>query len=283
MEAVGRLAGGVAHDFNNLLTAMLGHLHFLLEDLGETDPRRQDAEEVRFAAVRAQELTHQLLAFSRKQILEPQVLDPNAVVRALHGLMNRLLGEDVRLTLELDDRVGNVLVDRSQLEQVLINLAVNARDAMPNGGPLRISTRRELLTTMGPRGLMPGRYARLEIEDGGVGMPREVLDRIFEPFFTTKRQGTGLGLASVYGVVQQSGGGIDVRSEVGVGTTFVVWLPATSESCPAPVAPPVSVPAARSGERILIVEDDGRLAALAAVRCARRGTKYSRPDRVRKR
>ncbi|HXI19865.1 MAG TPA: PAS domain S-box protein, partial [Gemmatimonadales bacterium] len=219
MEAVGRLAGGVAHDFNNLLTSVLGHADLALAALSLSDPLREDLLEIRSAGTRAAGLTQQLLAFSRKQVLEPRVVDLNAVVSGLARMLRRTIGEDIALVTRLAPDLNPVRADPVQMEQVLLNLAVNARDAMPDGGRLTIETRNVLLPS--------GPAARVTVEDTGVGMSEDVRTHLFEPFFTTKEigKGTGLGLATVYGIVQQSGGSIAVTSTPGQGTTFVVDLP----------------------------------------------------------
>jgi PAS domain S-box-containing protein len=230
MEAVGRLAGGIAHDFNNLLTAILSYVDFLLVSLGTDHPARDDAEEVRKAAVKAADLTRQLLAFSRRQVLQPKVLDLNAIVVEMERLLRRLIGEDVVLYTDLAAGLGAVRADPSQVEQVIVNLAVNARDAMPHGGTLSIETAEtdaEEVRGHGQAAVEPGRYVMLRIRDTGLGMDAGTRAHLFEPFFTTKEQGrgTGLGLATVYGIVKQSGGYIWVESEPGRGTMFTVHLP----------------------------------------------------------
>lgn len=229
MEAVGRLAGGVAHDFNNVLTAIFGYTDLLLDQIRPDDPRRSDVEEIRRAADRAATLTRQLLAFSRKQVMQPRVLDLNDVITSIRKLLARLVGEDVSVEIETDASLVRVRADPGQVEQVLMNLAANARDAMPEGGTLAIRTRSAHVQgpTAGRPGLLPGSYAVVDVTDSGVGMPASVTARIFEPFFTTKElgKGTGLGLATVYGIVKQTGGGIYVESEEGKGTTFIVYLP----------------------------------------------------------
>jgi len=230
MEAVGRLAGGIAHDFNNVLTAIYGYADLLLDDLPRGDERRADVEEIRRSAERAASLTRQLLAFSRQQVLQPQVLDLNQVVEQVHRMLGRLVGSDIVTTFEPDEALRPVFADRGQIEQVLLNLGANARDAMPEGGTLVIRTSNRTVTPDAARslpGLVPGDYVTLSVTDSGVGMPESVRRHVFEPFFTTKEQGqgTGLGLATVYGTVKQSGGGIYVDSEEHVGTTFTIFLP----------------------------------------------------------
>jgi two-component system cell cycle sensor histidine kinase/response regulator CckA len=234
MEAVGRLAGGVAHDFNNVLTAIYGYTDLLLDQFGPDDPRRSDVEEIRHAAERAAALTRQLLAFSRKQLMQPRPLDLNDVIASIRKLLERLVEEEIRLDIDTDPGLVHVCADPGQIEQVLMNLAANARDAMPEGGTLRIVTRNEQVSpdVLSRPGLQPGTYAVMEVSDTGTGMPAAVRDHVFEPFYTTKEpgKGTGLGLSTVYGIVQQTGGGIYVASEVGQGTTFVIYLPQTAET-----------------------------------------------------
>jgi signal transduction histidine kinase len=267
MEAVGRLAGGVAHDFNNLLTAIQLYGQILLQDLDASDPRLELTRQILRAAERAADVTRRLLAFSRKQVVEPRVLDLNAVVTAADKLLRRLLGEDVRLRAVLAEGLGRVKADPGQLEQVILNLAVNARDAMPRGGGLTVETADVVLGAGDARAdaeVRPGRYVLLAVSDTGCGMGEEVRRRLFEPFFTTKGpgQGTGLGLAAVYGIVRQSGGHIRVHSEVGRGAAFKIYLPAVEEAAPAE-APEEGAPAAPPGAgTILVAEDDDQVRAL---------------------
>ncbi|CAN5573778.1 hypothetical protein BH20CHL6_BH20CHL6_08320 [soil metagenome] len=230
MESVGRLAGGIAHDFNNLLTAIIGYNELLMGELPSESPERADAEQIRRAAERAAALTGQLLAFSRRQVLQPQVLDLEAVIRELAPMLRRLLGRDVELTIRADPGLGQVQVDRAQIEQVIVNLAVNARDAMPSGGSLVISTGNIELDEgySGEHvGVAAGRYVVATVSDTGVGMDATVRAHIFEPFFSTRKQGkgTGLGLATVYGIIRQSGGYVWVYSEPDAGSTFKIYLP----------------------------------------------------------
>jgi two-component system cell cycle sensor histidine kinase/response regulator CckA len=276
MEAVGRLAGGIAHDFNNLLTAIIGYTDLALAELREGDPMRQDMEEILRAAHRAAGLTHQLLAFSRQQVLAPRVLDLNEVVQSVDNMLRRLLGEDIELQSMPAPALGHVKADPGQLEQVIVNLAVNARDAMPTGGKLTIETADvEMSETLGRdiTTVPAGRYVMLAITDSGTGMEEETKARIFEPFFTTKEQGkgTGLGLATVYGIVKQSGGFIWVYSEPGHGTTFKIYLPRVEGAADA-LAPPVgTAEVPRGTETVLIVEDEAAVRALAKTGLTRKG------------
>jgi PAS domain S-box-containing protein len=265
MEAVGNLAGGIAHDFNNLLSVILGTCGLLAEELPEDHPARASVEEVRIAGERATDLTRQLLAFSRKQILQPRVVDLNEAVRRMERILKRLIGEDIELTVVAAPGLRHVRVDPSQLEQVIMNLAVNARDAMPRGGKLAIETADVLLEGEAAErlGAAPGPHVVLAIADTGVGMTRETQRRMFDPFFTTKARGkgTGLGLAMVLGIVQQSGGHIQVHSEPGRGTTFRIYLPSTTEAVTAAAPKPAE---ARPGgdETILVVEDEEQVRGL---------------------
>ena len=234
MEAVGRLSGGIAHDFNNLLGVIIGYSESIEYRLTPNDPLRKSAEEIRKAGERAASLTHQLLAFSRQQVLQPQILDLNSLVSDMGKMLRRLIGMHIELSTDLATDLGKVKAEQSQIEQVIVNLAVNARDAMPEGGKLRIETSNldvgEDLASSFPF-LQPGPYVLLTVTDTGVGMDANTRRHIFEPFFTTKGpgKGTGLGLATVYGVVKQSGGGIIVDSEPGHGATFKIFLPQTQE------------------------------------------------------
>jgi two-component system, cell cycle sensor histidine kinase and response regulator CckA len=267
MEAVGRLAGGVAHDFNNLLTVIMGYAEHLLSRLGEDDPHRKEVEEIRKAGNRAAALTGQLLAFSRRQVLQPEVLDLNRVVQELETMLRRLIGENMDLATSLDAGHGNVKVDPGQIEQVVVNLVVNARDAMPGGGKVMIRTTNVILdgeAALGEETVPSGSYVLLEISDTGCGMDPSTIAQIFDPFFTTKEKGkgTGLGLATVYGIVRQSGGHILVSSESGKGTTFHIYFPRIEESSAEPKRVPECTPATGGQETVLLVEDSEELREL---------------------
>jgi PAS domain S-box-containing protein len=268
MEAVGKLAGGIAHDFNNLLTAIIGYSVMLGQSLGADDRRRKDIDEIHGAAMRAAGLTQQLLAFSRKQVLQPRVLDLNETVGKANNLLQRLIGENIALTTVLDPGLDAVTADPVQLEQVIINLAVNARDAMPNGGELRIETANAELDaayTAEHSIVSPGSYVRLTVSDTGVGMDDATKARLFEPFFTTKGPGlgTGLGLSTVYGIVKQSGGFIWVYSELGKGTAFKIYLPRVDAALEAISPAALSPDTNRGTETVLLVEDEPALRAVA--------------------
>jgi two-component system, cell cycle sensor histidine kinase and response regulator CckA len=276
MEAVGRLAGGVAHDFNNLLTAILGYSELVLQDLGPDHPSALDVREIRAAGQSAENLTRQLLAFSRRQILQPQTLDLNAVLKRVDALLQRIIGEDIDLTMKLTAPLGRVSADPGQIEQVVLNLAVNARDAMPHGGKLTIETANVMLDddyVSQHAGATTGPHVMVAVTDNGTGMDTATQQRLFEPFFTTKEpgRGTGLGLATVYGIVTQSRGSIWVYSELGQGSTFKVYLPVTTEEV-APVAPVELSPAALSGtETVLVVEDQIEARSVICETLRRRG------------
>jgi two-component system cell cycle sensor histidine kinase/response regulator CckA len=270
MESVGLLAGGVAHDFNNALTVIMGSTEVLAEALPSSSEAESALDEIRSATNRAVSLTRQLLAFSRKDVIAPRLIDLNALVTETERMLRRLMGEDIEIAATLDPTIANVKVDPGQWDQVLMNLAVNARDAMTGCGRFTIETRDlhiEAQSTAASRGIQPGRYVELSIGDTGCGMPADVVSRVFEPFFTTKPvgQGTGLGLAVVYGIVKQSGGSIDVRSEVNVGTTFTILIPASEGRVEN--ASGAKLPSAMSGERgsetILLVEDEDSLRRMA--------------------
>ncbi len=258
LESVGRLAGGVAHDFNNLLTVVCGYSDLLLKQLKPRDPLRSFAEEIKKAGDRAAGLTRQLLAFSRKQVIKPRVLDLNATIKDCAPMLQRLIGEDIALEMHPARSLGQVLADPVQIHQVIMNLAVNARDAMPDGGKLDIQTENADLMEGRPShpDAVPGRYVLITVTDTGHGMDQTVREKIFEPFFTTKEagQGTGLGLSTVYGIIRQSGGWIDVWSEVGAGTSFKLYFPRMDES-PTPEEIRDSAPEQAGVETILVVED----------------------------
>ena len=267
MEAIGRLAGGVAHDFNNLLTAILGYTELASDALGPAHPVTADLAEVRKAGESATRLVGQLLAFSRRQVVELQPLDLNLVAKNVEGMLSRVIGEDVSLVIDLDRTLPLVEADAGQMEQVLMNLAVNARDAMPNGGRLAIETSAVVVDeslVQRVLGLQPGPYARLTIRDTGAGMDPSVQVHLFEPFFTTKPKGkgTGLGLATVYGIVQQAGGRIDVRSTPGQGSTFDIYLP-VAETRSGTAAAGAGAPADLRTGTVLLVEDDQAVRELA--------------------
>jgi signal transduction histidine kinase/CheY-like chemotaxis protein len=268
MEAVGRLAGGVAHDFNNLLTAINGYGELLLSRVPEGDAMRVDVQEICSAGERAAALTQQLLAFSRRQMLKPEPLDLNAVVAEMDKMLRRLIGEHIDVETRLAPDLCLVHADRGQLEQVVMNLVVNARDAMESGGTLTLETANVGADARGARrepGAPPGRHAMLLVRDTGCGMDEETLAHVFEPFFTTKPsgKGTGLGLSMVYGIVQQSGGQIVARSKPGEGSTFRLFLPLAPPVAAAVVVAAPEVAAAGGRETVLLVEDEALVARLA--------------------
>ncbi len=262
LEAVGRLAGGVAHDFNNLITGILGLSHDIWTTMDGQDPRREDLEEVIKASNRALALTKQLLAFGRRQITSPRVLDVNAIITEMMKMLKRLITEDIELTPLLASQPLTVRVDQGQIEQVVMNLVLNARDAMPKGGKITISTELQDIhpdTRNGTKDLLPGSYAVIQISDTGFGMDPKTLEHIFEPYYTTKEKdkGTGLGLATVYGVIMQCGGRINVQSSPGKGATFKIYLPlvrGTPENATHPL-PEMTVKGGQ--ETVLVVEDEG--------------------------
>jgi len=275
MEAVGRLAGGVAHDFNNLLTVIGGYCALSLPQLGETDPLQRNMMEIQKAADRAKALTGQLLAFSRKQVLQPRVLNLNEVVHSMEKMLQRLIGEDIDLSTIFEAPLGRVKADPGQIEQVVMNLAVNARDAMPRGGKLTISTNNVIIDQtmhIRNRALEPGQYIVLAISDNGMGMTEEVQSHLFEPFFTTKGlgKGTGLGLATCHGIICQSGGDIRVYSELNSGTTFRIYLPRTDAMLDA-VGNNEPKPLPKGSESILVVEDEPAVRTLAVLILRQRG------------
>jgi signal transduction histidine kinase/ActR/RegA family two-component response regulator len=276
MEAVGRLAGGVAHDFNNLLTVVTGYSDFLLLRLDEKSPLRREVEEIQRAAERAAGLTRQLLAFSRKQVLQPRILNLNDIVGDMNKMLQRLIGEDIELRAMLDPNLGKVSADQGQIEQVILNLVVNSRDAMPHGGKLTIETANVFLdhrTVFRNRGLEIGDYVMLAVTDTGVGMTDEVKAHLFEPFFSTKGvgKGTGLGLATCYGIVCQSEGDIRVYTEPGSGTTFKIYLPRAIRKVTEATVPKRSNEMPRGTESVLMVEDDPSVRKLATTVLARCG------------
>ena len=260
MEAIGLLAGGVAHDFNNLLSVIVGYSELLLRGMDDTDTRREQVECVLAAADRGAALTRQLLAFSRRQVLRPRHVRLAKIVSDVEKMLRRLIGEDIELRVRSEGDDDLILADPSQIEQVVLNLALNARDAMPNGGLLTVTTERLSTSAATVEGLPPGEYAVLSVSDVGVGMPPEIQARIFEPFFTTKEMGhgTGLGLATVLGIVTQSGGHVTVQSALGAGSTFRVFLP-ISEGVPAVEESRPQRPSSGGHETILLVEDDEML------------------------
>jgi two-component system cell cycle sensor histidine kinase/response regulator CckA len=257
MEAVGMLAGGIAHDFNNLLTIICGYSQMLLAGATLDERDRAALEQILKAGDRAADLTRQLLTFSRRQSVQPTVLSLNSVVSGISKMVRRLIGENIDLRINPADDAGMVRVETGKAEQVILNLVVNARDALPEGGKLTIATRREDVDEEQATALRlrPGRYAVLSVTDTGVGMDPKIRDRVFEPFFTTKERGTGLGLSTVYGIVKQSGGAIHLWSEEGVGTSLDVYFPRVEEQAEAPLAeePPAALP---GRETVLVVEDE---------------------------
>jgi two-component system, cell cycle sensor histidine kinase and response regulator CckA len=267
MEAVGRLSGGVAHDFNNLLGVIIGYAEYLQENLDPKNALRGSVDEILKAGKRAASLTRQLLAFSRQQVLDPKVLDFNGVVSDMEKMLRRLIGEDIELSTVLSPELGRLKADQGQLEQVVMNLVVNARDAMPQGGKLLIDTQNmvmdEAFVRRYPYPVQPGPYVCLTVTDSGIGMDAETKARAFEPFFTTKEKGkgTGLGLSTVYGVVKQSGGYIDIYSALGAGTTFKIYLPRVDEAIKTETA---ALPATSftGNETILLAEDEPSLRTL---------------------
>jgi hypothetical protein len=292
LESLGQLAGGVAHDFNNLLAVMINYTAFVAEQIArvaDTDPTgswetaRSDLAQVLRAGERATALTHQLLAFGRREVIRPRVLSLNSAVTEVEHLLRRTLGEHIQLQAVLEPDLWLTVADPGQLEQVLVNLAVNARDAMPEGGTLTISTGNATVAAADhaqpppgrPAGLppVPGRYVRLRVADTGTGMPPEVADRAFEPFFTTKAKGrgTGLGLATVYGIITQAGGHVEIQSAPGAGTAVVVLLPVTEQQATAGDEPATPRPLVRGGETVLVVEDERALREVASRILGRHG------------
>ena len=284
MEAVGQLAGGVAHDFNNILTAIVGYTDLLAAELDANEQQHEDLEEIRKAARRAAALTRQLLAFSRKQVLEPRIIDVNGVVMNLDKMLRSLISENIELKTVLADNLAAARADPNQIEQVIMNLAINARDAMPEGGTVTIETRNATLDDAYAAqhvSVIPGEYVMLAVTDTGCGMDEKTQSRIFEPFFTTKPagRGTGLGLSTVYGIVKQTGGNIWLYSEPGKGTTFKIYLPAIA-ALPediGKVVPAEALP--RAGGTVLVVEDDEQLRRLTHRALANQGYTVLEADR----
>jgi signal transduction histidine kinase len=275
LESIGRLAGGVAHDFNNLLSVILGHSKLLMENIREGGPFWDGLSQIEQAAESAASLTRQLLAYSRQQVLQPKVLDLNEVVREVDPLVRRLIGTHIQFQTSLNPRLARIKADPGQLEQVIMNLAINARDAMPDGGKLIIETSNVEVDEEYRRQrpvVALGSYVLLSVADTGIGIDKDTATQIFEPFFTTKQGGggTGLGLATVYGIVKQSGGYIWLYSEAGMGTTFKVYLPQTQEAIQ-PIVRKVKTPHARGSETILLVEDQPSLRELAQIILERDG------------
>ena len=265
MEAIGRLAGGIAHDFNNLLMAILGHTELLLMRMAGADPNRSSIETIQSTAERAAGLTRQLVTFSRKQIVAPKILSVNTVISDMDEMLKRLIGEDVWISYQLDPAVGTVKIDPAQVEQVVMNLVVNARDAMPAGGQMTIRTSDVDVDARVASGIgiVPGPYVEVLVSDSGIGMDEATMERIFEPFFTTKVQGkgTGLGLSTVQAIVSQIGGYVDVRSSLGHGSSFAVRLP-RSTGQPSKPAPRLQEEMPTGTERLLVVEDEDTVRAL---------------------
>jgi nitrogen-specific signal transduction histidine kinase len=276
MDAIGRLAGGIAHDFNNMLTAILGYCELLLDDPKLADKHRDDIVEIQKAGRTAAQLTRQLLAFSRREIIEPVVLDLNAVVSGIDKMLHRLVGEHIDMQTVLAADLRAVKADRAQIEQVILNLAVNARDAMPDGGRITIETANLHLDERVDNvhlSTPPGDYVMLAVTDSGSGIEPDVMPHLFEPFFTTKSvgKGTGLGLATVYGIVKQNHGGIDVESTLGSGSTFRIYFPETHERAAEGVPAAAAEPPATGRATILIVEDDPGIRDLSAKILSRQG------------
>jgi len=276
LTVIGQLAGGIAHDFNNLLTAIRGYTQLALDELPSDDPIHTDLEEVESAADRAASLTKQLLIFSRKQVLQPQVLNLNAITTDMEKMLRRLIGEDIELYTLLDPALGQVRADPGQVEQVIMNLSVNARDAMPSGGKLTLETENVVLDETFARQHLqaqPGSYVRLAVSDTGTGMTKEVKAHLFEPFFTTKEQGkgTGLGLATVYGIVEQSGGHVEVYSELGMGTTFKIYLPRIQADVQITQGEPPAETLPHGTETILLAEDEAGVRELVCRVLERQG------------
>lgn len=285
MEAVGKLASGVAHDFNNVLTTVRGYSELILDSLSPNDILREDAEEILRATDRAAALTRQLLAFSRRQVMEPRAMDLNNVIVELKKMLHRMIGEDIELITDLSEESLTIKADRSQIEQVLMNLAVNARDAIREGGRLVIHTNQVVLEesdiSRDQLDLEPGRFVLLEVSDTGIGMSRETALQVFEPFFSTKARdkGTGLGLSTVYGIVKQSAGDITLESTLGKGTTFRIYLPEADEEITVPTPMRIAKGASAGWETILLVEDEKTVRVLTMRMLERAGyTVISAPN-----
>jgi len=269
LECLGRLAGGVAHDFNNLLAVILNYSRFIAEDLGEDDQHYRSAREIEAASERAAELTRQLLLFSRKEEVKPKIVDMKVLLQGLTNLLGRTIGEDIDLDMRTEERLWSVLADPTQLEQVLVNLSINARDAMPRGGRLTVRISNAVLDNefaARHADIKAGLYVLITVSDTGEGMTEETLEHIFEPFYTTKPEGkgTGLGLSMAYGVVRQAGGSILVDSQVDVGTRFRIFLPAVDQRPSGVFAQYEQSPSAGKGETVLVVEDDEHVRAMCA-------------------
>jgi two-component system cell cycle sensor histidine kinase/response regulator CckA len=267
LEAIGRLAGGVAHDFNNLITGIVGIAEDLQQSLPEGHPHRAELSQIIQASNRASNLTRQLLAFGRRQLAQPKIIDPNQIIGDLQRMLERLLREDIELVTHLDPQAGYLHMDPAQMEQILVNLLLNARDAMPGGGTIVIETAHAEISPEYTRRqfqIGPGAYVKISVRDTGVGMSPEILPHIFEPFFTTKKpgEGTGLGLATVYGVVKQNGGDIAVESEPGKGSRFTIYLPRTRDHMEQRAIAREATP--RGSETILLVEDEAIVRRVAS-------------------
>jgi CheY-like chemotaxis protein len=267
MEAVGQLAGGVAHDFNNIMSVILSCAHFLAADLETADPMQADIEQICKAAEGAGELTRKLLAFSRKQMLAPRVINMNHIVSGLERMLRRLIGDRIDLSFATEPALGKTLADPGQIEQVIMNLVVNARDALSDDGSLMIETKNARLSreyAQAHPGVLPGEYVSLTVSDTGAGMDAATRARIFEPFFTTKElgKGTGLGLSTVYGIVAQSGGHIAVTSQQGVGTTFTIYLPRVDREVDKVLTDEQRPGSLRGNETLLVVEDDDQVRSI---------------------
>ena len=276
LEAVGRLAGGVAHDFNNMLSVILGYSEAALANLAPEEELHGDLQDIAEAARRSADLTRQLLAFSRKQVIEPQSLDLSRAIEGMGKLLKRLIGEDIELQIETDSRLWQVFLDPTQVDQVLANLAVNSRDAMPDGGRLLIRIQNQSLAEPRP-GLAPGEYVVIEVADSGCGMTEETRDHLFEPFYTTKAEGvgTGLGLSTVYGIVQQNGGQIEVDSTLGAGTTMRLYFPRHHGAARAETRAAVQQATSGNGEAVLLVEDEAPVRKLGVAMLTRLGYEVS--------